>query len=259
MGRWTLTAGLLVVTATGAFGVAPSAAPLTSEERILVLDDSLKLWANLMQDTSQTKEPLLILLHMLGHNHESYKPFIDALLKAAASDTLHRPLPTILNLDLRGHGNSGVRGLSSLSYRSMAEAEFRKIPSDVKAMLEHLKRDTTLKIDWGNITVAGASIGANSAALLSQMMPQVKRIVLLSPGLSYRSLEPLEAVKRFGGQMLIYSSKGDEYSRKSSQELADANKAHATLKWFGSEQHGTDIINEDKDAMEDLVNWVMSY
>ncbi|MEW6050152.1 MAG: alpha/beta fold hydrolase [Candidatus Zixiibacteriota bacterium] len=236
----------------------PATTPPTTEERMVVLDDSLKLWANLMQDTAQTKEPLVVLLHMLGRNHESYQPFIDALLRSAATDSLHRSLPTILNLDLRGHGRSGARGLSSLSYQSMAEAEFRKIPGDVKAMVEHLKLDTALKVDWDNITVVGASIGANSAALLSQMMPQVKRIVLLSPGLSYRSLEPLDAVRKFTGKILIYASKGDEYSRKSSEELAEANKAHAVLRWFGANQHGTDIINEDRAAMDELVRWVMS-
>lgn len=227
-------------------------------EKTLVLDDSLKLCSEFTHDRDQEHRPLLILLPMMAHDRASFQPFIGALLQHAAQDTLHPRVPAILNLDLRGHGRSVWKGKTALSFETMSHEEFGKIPGDVAALVAHLSQDSTLAVDWSNITVIGASIGANSAALLTTKLAGIRRIVLLSPGLSYRGLEPEEALRAFTGKALVYSSKGDEYSRDSSQKLAEANKGHVTLRWFGVDQHGTDIINEDPAAMADLVAWISS-
>ena len=50
-----------------------------NEEKVYVVDDSLKLSGWLMRDTMVTNEPLIVLLHMMGMTHESYQPFVDAL------------------------------------------------------------------------------------------------------------------------------------------------------------------------------------
>ncbi len=253
---------LLTVLAGTALGAAPGTAaakgsPLTHEEKIFVTDDSLKLWAELLRDTTTRTEPFVILLHMYGRNHESYDPFVEALQKFVDKDSLHRPIPTILNLDLRGHGASVVKPTQTLSYKTMQDAEFKKIPGDVAQFVRSMLADTTLGVDTNNIIVVGASIGANSAAILTDMLPGIKRIVLLSPGKTYHSLEPAEALTKFKGQILIYASKGDAYAAESSEYLAGLNKEHTTLWWHANDSHGTDIINFDKEAMAKLVDWIM--
>jgi pimeloyl-ACP methyl ester carboxylesterase len=253
--RWLLFIACLLLAAASVLGASPTQ---VKEEKSLILDDSLKLWAELTHDTTMDHQPVVILLHMLGHDHNSFQPFVDALFKEAALDTRHRTPPAVLNLDLRGHGRSILRGLVSLNYETMTKEEFQKIPGDIRALVTHLQEDSTLGLDWSNVTVIGASIGANSAALVSKTVPGIRRLVLLSPGLSYHGLEPADALRGFAGKALVYSSKGDEYARDSSQKLADANKAHVTLRWFGADQHGTDIINDDKAAMADLVRWILS-
>jgi len=227
-------------------------------EKTLILDDSLELWSELTRGLNQERQPLMVLLPMMAHDRASFQPFIRALLQHAAQDTLRPHVPAILNLDLRGHGRSVWKGRTAISFDSMSNEEFRKIPGDVAALVAHLSQDTTLTVDWNNITVIGASIGANSAALLTTQLTGIRRIVLLSPGLSYRGLEPEAALRAFTGKVLVYSSKGDEYSRDSSQKLAETTKTQVTLKWFGADQHGTDIINEDPAAMADLVTWILS-
>lgn len=255
MSRWMLVAVTILAAASSVLG--GHLGPVTME-KTLILDDSLKLWSELTSETNQKNQPVLILLHMMGHDHSSYQPFIQALLEQAGRDSLHPRMPAILNLDLRGHGRSILRGLVSLNYETMTKEEFQKIPGDIAAMVAHLQEDTTLGLDWGNITVVGASIGANSAALVSTRIPGIRRIVMLSPGLSYHGLEPSDALRAFTGNVLVYASKGDEYARDSSQRLAEANKALVTVKWFGVDQHGTDIVNDDKAAMADLVTWILS-
>lgn len=249
---------LMIVSAASAAPTgAGAAAPLTREEKIFVTDDSLKLWAVLMKDTTTRSEPLVVLLHMLGRNHESYDPLIQALQKFVDTDSLHRPLPTILNLDLRGHGASIVKPTQTLSYKTMQEAEFKKIPGDVKQFVQSMLPDTSLGVDTGNIIIIGASIGANSAAILTDLMPGIKRIVLLSPGKDYHTLAPSDAIAKFKGEIVIFSSKGDEYAAQSSEFFAGLNKEHCSLWWHEGDAHGTDIINFDKKAMQQLVEWIM--
>jgi pimeloyl-ACP methyl ester carboxylesterase len=232
-------------------------APLTHEERVDLVDDSLKLTAWLMRDTTTRNEPLIVLLHQLGLTHESYQYFIDALAKYVGEDTLERSMPTIVSFDLRGHGKSIFRKRDTLDVTSMSNSEFAKMPGDVKHMLTFLKQDPDLGVDTTNIIVIGASIGANTAAMLTEQMSGVRKIVLLSPGKSYHGLEPGRAVENYKGKMLIFCSQEDIYSKKSSEFLDSLNKSRNTLEWFGGGDHGTEIINGNPKAMHDLIDWVM--
>jgi len=229
----------------------------TNEEKVIVVDDSLKISAWLMRDTLQADEPLVILLHQKGLTHESYQPFIDALTKFVEADSLHRPMPTILNFDLRGHGKSIHRRSETVSHATMSNAEYQHIPNDVAQVVAALEKDRSLGIDTTNLIIIGASIGANSAAILTEKLPGVRRIVMLSPGKSYHGLEPAAAMAKFKGEVLIMAAKGDIYSKESSEFLFDSSKQHSTLKWFGDGEHGTEIINGDKHAMTAMIEWIM--
>lgn len=256
--RYVVRIGLpvmvLAISAAAAFG---KGAVSTNEEKVIVVDDSLKISAWLLRDTAESTEPLVILLHQKGLTHESYQPFIDALTKFVETDSLHRPMPTILNFDLRGHGKSIHRKAETLDQGTMADIEYQHIPDDAAQVVKELERDPSLGIDSTNIIVIGASIGANSAAILTERLPGIRRVVMLSPGKSYRGLEPGAAVAKFKGEMLIMAARGDIYSKESSEFLYENNKQHSVLKWFGAGEHGTEIINGDTRAMTELIEWIM--
>lgn len=256
--RAIVVIGLMVLAVATSVTAAPGKTAVSmNEEKVIVVDDSLKISAWLMRDTLQSDEPLVILLHQKGLTHESYQPFIDALTKFVETDSLRRPMPTILNFDLRGHGKSIHRRTDTVSHATMSNAEYQHIPNDVAQVVTALESDRSLGIDTINVIVIGASIGANSAAILTEKLPGVRRIVMLSPGKSYHGLEPGPAVAEFKGEMLIMAAKGDIYSKESSEFLFYSNKQHSTLKWFGDGEHGTEIINGDKHAMTALIEWIM--
>ncbi len=232
-------------------------APLTHEERVDIVDDSLKLTAWLMRDTTVKNEPLIILLHQMGQTHESYQYFIDALAKYVAQDTLHRAMPTIISFDLRGHGKSTFRRKDTLAAASMANSEFVKMPGDIKHLLTTLKQDPDLGVDTTNVIVIGASIGANTAAMLTEQMSGIRKVALLSPGKSYHGLEPGRAIENYRGKVLIYCSWDDVYSKESSEFLQNLNKTGSTLERFGGSDHGTEIINGNPKAMHELIDWIM--
>ena len=252
-----LWCGFIVVALAAAISAGNRPAPLTNEEKMFIVDDSLKLTCWLLRDTTAQNEPLVVLLHQKGETHQSYQQFIDALMEYVGEDPSHRVMPTIISFDLRGHGKSLFRKGDTLRAESMPNAEYMKIPSDIRHVLGELVGDPTLGVDTSNVIVVGASIGANSAAMLTEMMSGIRKVAMLSPGKSYHSLEPMHAVEACRGKMMIFASKGDVYSEQSSKFIQNLNKDRCSLAWFPGDSHGTAIINGDKKAMRQLIEWVM--
>ncbi len=221
-------------------------------------EDSLEMSAWVTVSPTDTTAPIIILLPMMGHTHESY----DRLLSTVYALTEHDSdfacasgLPHFVSFDLRGHGSSRVRGLDTLSFRGLSKTGFAKYPGDVMTALESAWAQVGK--DESGFFVIGASIGANTAMMLTELMPVISKVVLLSPGLDYRGLKPAEALRKFKGDVLIFACEDDQYSATSSRKLAAMNEDHCTLHIFEGSDHGTDIINNDRlEAMRILVDWL---
>lgn len=231
-----------------------------AREFIVKTADGLELHAWMTPSSTEQPAPLYVLLPMMAHTHESYDPFVKALYeRIGQADSTRVPLaaPHILRLDLRGHGKSVRRNDSAVSFRSLSPQEFRKYPSDIEAMLERVLADKSARIDRDKIVVIGASIGANSAIMLTGLVNDITKVVMLSPGENYRSLEPAKAVKGFQNDILILVGEQDNYSGRSSEKLAALNKKRCRLKVYPGPDHGTDIINNNAQAMAELIDWLL--
>lgn len=259
MRKLTLLLLLIACLALNAQAAAEKQGGRKFEEQQFTTSDGLTLSAWFASPESDKKAPLVLLLHMLSKTHDSYAPFLDALHKYIQADSTNKnkTLPYILNFDLRGHGKSTTIGDSTFHYRDMSKADFKKIPNDVSRMVLHILADSSLNVDSDNIMIIGASIGANSAVMLTELLPGVSKVIMLSPGENYRGLKPSSAVKSFKGIMLIYTGTEDEYSAISSQKLVDLNKKNCTLRTFKGKDHGTHIINNDPKAMQQLLEWLL--
>ena len=225
------------------------------QEREIKLTDGLALHAWVYPTIGKKPAPLMLALPMMGHTHASYDALIEALYQKAHTDTAFHP-PTIVAFDLRGHGSSTKAGEKSYDYKGMTKAEFTMIPNDIKQAATHLLTDSALALDAARITVVGASIGANSAAMVTKLIPGVNKVVMLSPGENYRDLMPAQSVETFRGSMLIFTAADDTYSAESSQKMAESNPDKAKLVVFEGPDHGTDIINRSDKAMRMLVDWL---
>ncbi len=221
------------------------------------MPDGLVQTAWFLPSPAGDEAPLLVLLHMMGHDHHSFDPLIEALQKYVKADSAReRLMPHILNFDLRGHGESASANHREVPYHKMDDSGFARIPGDVKLTVEYLLADTGYGINNDSLTIIGASIGANSAMLITELLPNVKKVAMLSPGEDYRGLKPAPAVKNFQRDMLIYATKMDDYSRTSSESLMLLDPKHCRLRVYGGEEHGTDIINNHPQAMRDLLTWL---
>jgi len=80
---------------------------------------------------------------------------------------------------------------------------------------------------------------------------------MLSPGESYRLLEPGSALAAFKGRALILAATEDAYSKTSSEKLAALKPQGCTLKIFEGPYHGTDLIDNDAGALKLTIDWLV--
>lgn len=204
--------------------------------------------------------PLFVMLPMMGYTHTSYNPLIKAIyerFKSSDSTVKAAVLPGMLCFDLRGHGASTKLGDKNLSYRTMEAEDFLHYPSDVEAMIKHVLKQNNLQQQNLKMIIIGASIGANTAVMTAELLGGVAKVVMLSPGESYRELEPAASLINYRGKALIFAAEEDSYSRTSSEKLAALNKQHSQVKIYPGPFHGTDILDNNPEAMSFLVNWLI--
>ncbi len=228
------------------------------EQVVITAPDSLELHSWLHKSSYEREAPLIVLLPMMAKTHDSYDQFISALNKYLENNP-YAPMhpPHYLALDLRGHGMSQTNASEQIVYGDMTADDFAKVPADVALMIKSVVANKEIKIDLGEIYLIGASIGANSAAMVTELVDNIAKVVLLSPGDDYRGLKPTSALKAFGGKTLIFAAVEDRYSAQSSNNMALTKTERCKLELFGGHDHGTNIINNDPEAMSKLIEWLM--
>ncbi len=231
-------------------------------ELSITTSDSLRLyaWLGAPNDVKEdsTARRLIVLLPMMSQTHESFSTFLDAVSGFLNSDSTAAgaPIPYTLALDMRGHGKSTAwRRDSSLSFQTMTPEDFAHMPDDVVEMLTAVLKNDRYRIDTADIAVIGASIGANAAIMATEELPFVSSVVMLSPGHEYRGLRPAKALGEFDGECLIVATTADTYSASSSRKLAAVNN-QCELWLYEGQDHGTNIINNDPEAMQELLGWL---
>jgi alpha-beta hydrolase superfamily lysophospholipase len=188
---------------------------------------------------------VVLLLHMLGHNRRDY----DALISPLTSLGFE-----VIALDLRGHGQSTKRlDATSIDYKTFDQSAWAKLPNDIEKVIDQI-----IERDGQNtkIYIIGASIGANTAAIVGAKCASVPAVILLSPGLDYKGLKTEAALAQFKKPAFIVASKDDEYSFDSSNKLKSIDNKLFTLKALDNAGHGTDMLMNDQSLMAAVVDWL---
>lgn len=192
--------------------------------------------------------PSVILLHMLGMDRSTWDKFAQELSQNGYA---------VLSVDLRGRGESIKQANHTISYQSFMPKNFKNMTLDVKAAKKYLIEGR--KANPNQISIIGASIGANLALNYAASDHSIKSVILLSPGLNYRGISTPDAIMKYKNPIYIVTAEDDSESAKDSKILCEKITCAENLKIFEKTNvHGTDMLS-DKMVGSKLQSIILSW
>lgn len=180
-----------------------------------------------------------VYLHMMPETKESWSEIAEYLRKDGCAG---------LAIDLRGHGESdgGPDG-----YHKFSDEEHQASMLDLEAAIAFLLEKGASR---EKIVLVGASIGANLSLVYLGRHQECKTGVLFSPGLNYRGIETVSAVKNLmdGQKVFFIASRDDGNNADQNQLLYDVITSGITKKIeiYETGGHGTSILKSHPELPE---------
>jgi len=185
---------------------------------------------------AEAGSPAVILLHMLRRTRTDWDGIAKWLQKNGYS---------VITIDSRGHGQS------TGNWEQFTPEDFNKMVNDVAAAKSVLEAQ---QADVSRLAIIGASIGANTALNYGVTDPDVKTVVLLSPGLDFRGVKTEATIAQFKHPLLVVASEDDKYSADSSKELASKNPLAKPV-MYQNVGHGTNMFAQ-KELAPTILDWL---
>lgn len=182
-----------------------------------------------------------ILLHMMPATKESFYDLAKQLQKAGYSS---------LAIDFRGHGESinSVKGV--LDYKNFTDKEHQEYIYDVKAASDYLKK---MGFPIEKQFLIGASIGANIALQFLSFNPEIKAIVLFSPGLNYKGIKIEDFLKKETGDKILVILGDKDTKSKGSLDLFRNVIPSSSIIILDTEKHGTDLLKSFPNLIDQIL------
>lgn len=198
-------------------------------------DDNTSLVADFYPASDEA--PVVLLLHMLNSNRGAYQPLIPDLRDAGYA---------ILNIDMRGHGESG------------GTRDWDATIADVATGWTGWLADNDRLGDSG-LAIIGGSIGANVALISCADIETCRGAVALSPGLDYRGVQPESALVEGLSQRtaLLVAAHADSYSAQSVRQMFLNATGDVTARLYPGRAHGTRLFDSNYESVTALIlNWL---
>jgi dienelactone hydrolase len=229
---------LVVLIATIALRAIP--VETASTQRVTFRTDDGATLSATWYEPSSRPAPAVVLVHMLHRSRRDWDSFAHRLAGEGIG---------ALAIDLRGHGDSP----RSLMPDPNAENGYGPLVLDVRAARRYLAGRSDVQPN--RIGVAGASLGANLAALAAGADPSVASLALLSPSLDYRGLRVEPVVKKLRIPILLVASADDAYAARTVRELEKGAAAERQALVLDHAGHGTVMLSRDENLARTLVDW----
>lgn len=178
--------------------------------------------------------PTILLLHMRGKDKSSWGEMPAKLVNEGFA---------VLAIDLRGHGETLDPQGHNIPLSSLKDADYQNMLFDVAAGHEFLQQQNS--VDPERLGIIGASIGANLGLIYCSKDRRVRTVVALSPGLNFRSLEPLPIMDAVDKRAIyLVASNSDLPSAEACQKLAvsGVHEGVKSVRLFDGTAHGTDLF-----------------
>lgn len=193
------------------------------------------------------QSPAVILAHMLPADKSSWEKFAIKLQEQGF---------VVMAIDFRGHGESTIQNGKPIDYHNFSNAEFKASVADLQAAYEYLKADPS--VNFNQISLVGASIGANLSLNFAANQFEVYRLVLISPGLDYRGVTTNKAIELYNDRpIFLISAKDDEDSYNDTQKLIELSpSSQKETKIFDSGGHGNALFKSHPELEQEIIDWL---
>lgn len=224
----------------GSAAHAVGAAGASTQRVTLRADDGAMLSA-MWYEPPLRPAPAVILVHMLHRSRRDWDSFAHRLAGEGIG---------ALAIDLRGHGESQRFGPPD----GAADADYVAMALDVKAARRYLASRGDAQT--AKVGVAGASLGANVAALAAAGDASLASVALLSASIDYRGIRIDQTIKKIGARpVLLVAAADDPYASRSARELQKAGGGPRELLVLPNAGHGTVMLARDENLARALVDW----
>lgn len=167
-------------------------------------------------------------------------------------------------LDLRGHGGSQSPPAGVAAHWRKWPAptkvlnEFNNMTLDVEAAVEYLQSQQVLPT---TIALGGADVGSSIALKYAAVHPQVPMLFMLSPGMSYREVLTVNAIRAYTRRpILLVVGADDNRSTRETAVLHHFAKQAAgpenTTLITAERERGTRILVVNKGVIGQILDWV---
>ncbi len=194
--------------------------------------------------------PVVLLLHQLGSTHSDFT----ALAKLLQSKGMNA-----LAYDARGHGESTMKGGKKVTYKDFDRRDFLNMTEDIAASLRFLKEKKG--VDNTPVGIVGASIQSTTGLIFAASHPEVRALVLLSPGLGYHDIDTLKPMKEYGKRpVFIVAGEDDLYSFESANELNKAAVGEKKLEvYINNAGHGAQMFPKAPELPLHIADWLSTH
>lgn len=194
----------------------------------------------------------VLLLHMLGRSRADWRPLEDALIGQQI---------TTFAIDFRGHGDSVKTAAGGeISYRTFDDRNWGDILKDITPALAYLEAQGFKRQD---VTLVGASIGANAALIAAARELQIRGAALLSPGMNYRQVRIADALAEWNRRpILVLATEKDAYAAETAQKIRDALAKNPNAKvelYPGFDTHGTAMFEGVPGSVKKIAAWLAEH
>lgn len=189
--------------------------------------------AGLFMEAPRRPAPAVVLVPMLGRSKDDWQSVAQRLAEAHISS---------LAIDLPGASLPGDAA-SLVAWHI-----------DIRAAVEHLSGRPDVRAEA--VGIAGASLGANLAALAAAADPRVRSLALVSPSLDYRGVRIETPMRQYAARpALLMASLRDPLAARTVRELTKEPPGPREARWADSPAHGTMLLAREPDLVRALVEW----
>lgn len=230
--RWELAYWEVGVCVLACFSLFPPVGHAAGRQISFRTDDGRTINGFLME-SSRRPSAAVVLVGMLGRSKDDWEPVAQRLeegnITALAIDLPQSSRPDTAEALLSWH-------------------------RDILGSVRYLSGRSDIRPDA--IGVAGASLGANLAAVAAAADPRIRSLVLISPSLDYRGVRIESALRQYGSRpALLIASSRDPYAARTVRELTKDPPGIRDGRLVEPFAHGTLLLARDPDLVHAIVEW----